>query len=122
MHFIGIKEQTTKTGYKQELRRYRAVNCEGCPLRSGCHRGTGNRIIERNPKLIRYREQARELLESEEGVEKRKQRWESEGVFGNIKQNHGFRRFMLRGKEKVTVETGLIALAHNLRRYAKREH
>jgi len=122
MHFIGIKEQTTKTGYKQELRRYRAVNCEGCPLRSGCHRGTGNRIIERNPKLIRYREQARELLESEEGVESRKQRWESEGVFGNIKQNHGFRRFMLRGKEKVTVETGLIALAHNLRRYAKRAH
>ena len=122
MRFIGIKEQQTTTGYKQELRQYQAVNCEGCPLRSGCHRAMGNRIIERNPKLIWYREQATQLLESEEGVENRKQRWESEAVFGNIKHNHGFRRFMLRGLAKVTVKTGLIALAHNLRRYAKREH
>jgi hypothetical protein len=37
-----------------------------------------------------------------------------EATFGNIKQNKGFRRFMLRGKEKVEIETGLIALAHNL--------
>jgi hypothetical protein len=37
-----------------------------------------------------------------------------EAVFGNIKQNKGFKRFMLRGKEKVTTEFGLIAIAHNL--------
>ncbi|WP_438940068.1 transposase, partial [Chitinophaga hostae] len=37
-------------------------------------------------------------------------------VFGNIKQNHHFRRFMLRGIEKVEIETGLLALAHNLRK------
>ncbi|WP_145331178.1 transposase, partial [Sphingobacterium siyangense] len=41
-----------------------------------------------------------------------------EPVFGNIKQNHGFRRFMLRGKEKVSIEWGLLAIAQNLRKKA----
>ncbi|MBO9564586.1 MAG: transposase [Niastella sp.] len=41
-----------------------------------------------------------------------------EPVFGNIKHNHQFKRFMLRGIEKITVETGLLALAHNLRKKA----
>ena len=51
---------------------------------------------------------------SEEGIEKRKQRWKVEAVFGNIKQNKGFRRFFLRGLEKVNTELGLIAIAHTL--------
>jgi len=38
------------------------------------------------------------------------------GLFTNIKNNHNFRRFMLRGKEKVSIETGWLALAHNLRK------
>jgi imidazole glycerol phosphate synthase subunit HisF len=37
-------------------------------------------------------------------------------VFGNIQNNHHFKRFMLRGIEKVSIETGLVALAHNLRK------
>jgi len=52
---------------------------------------------------------------SPEGIKHRKQRpADVEATFGNIKQNKGFRRFMLRGKHKVEIETGLIALAHNL--------
>jgi len=34
-----------------------------------------------------------------------------EPVSGNIKQNHGFRRFLLRGKKKVAVELGLLSIA-----------
>jgi hypothetical protein len=37
-------------------------------------------------------------------------------VFAAIKNNHQFKRFMLKGLEKVTIETGLLALAHNLRK------
>ena len=37
---------------------------------------------------------------------------------GNTKYNHKFKRFMLRGLEKVEIEAGLIALAHNLRKMA----
>ncbi|MFN0140006.1 MAG: transposase [Pyrinomonadaceae bacterium] len=56
------------------------------------------------------------MLTSDEGIEKRKQRWQVEAVFGNIKQNKGFRRFNLRGIDKATTEIGLIAIAHNLQR------
>jgi len=36
----------------------------------------------------------------------------------NLKNNHHFRRFMPGGKDKVSIETGLLALAHNLRKKA----
>ncbi|WP_157474928.1 transposase, partial [Dyadobacter sp. Leaf189] len=64
-------------------------------------------------------QQAEQLLKSEEGVAKRKKRcFDVEPVFGNIKANHGFRRFMLRGKQKVEIEWGLIAIAQNIRKRA----
>jgi len=43
---------------------------------------------------------------------------EVERVFGQIKQNRGFRRFLLRGLRKVTLEVGWLALAHTLLRKA----
>jgi len=114
----SIKRKTT-TGYEQTIKRYQAQNCEGCPLRAGCFKGKGNRVIDVNENLNRLKQQADELLTSEEGIKKRKQRcFDVEPVFANIKHNHHFKRFMLRGTEKVTVETGLLALAHNLRKKA----
>ncbi len=41
-----------------------------------------------------------------------------EAVFGNIKHNMNFKRFLLRSLEKVEVEIGLIAMAHNLKKYS----
>ncbi len=35
-------------------------------------------------------------------------------IFGNIKWNVGFNRFILRGKGKVATELGLIAIVHNM--------
>ncbi len=118
MTYIGDKPRRTRNGYLQIHKLYQAKNCEGCPLRGPCHKASGNRVIQRSPKLVRYKQRVRELLTSDEGIEKRKQRWQVEAVFGNIKQNKGFRRFFLRGIEKVNVEFGLIALAHNLQRFS----
>jgi len=39
---------------------------------------------------------------------------EVESVFGRLKHDWGFRRFRLRGLEKVKVEWGLLCMAHNL--------
>ena len=61
----------------------------------------------------------RELLTSGRGMMHRSNRpIESEAVFGDIKFNHGFRRFRLKSNRKVRVEFGLVALAHNLRKYS----
>ena len=42
-----------------------------------------------------------------------------EPVFGHIKEARGFRRFLLRGLEKVQVEWALLCTAHNLLKLAK---
>jgi transposase len=119
MENIGVRKRTTTNNYEQHYTRYRAKNCHGCPLRAACHKQKGNRVIEVNHTLNRFKEKARENLLSEKGIAHRKQRpWDVETVFGNIKQNKGFKRFMLRGLRKVEIETGLIALAHNLAKLA----
>ncbi len=117
MKKIGSHHQQTRTGYKTTITRYQAKDCEGCPLRSECHQQKGNRIILVNHNLNRLKRKADKRLKTKRGVEKRKQRcFDTEPVFANIKHNHNFKRFMLRGMEKVNVEIGLIALAHNLRK------
>ena len=61
---------------------------------------------------------ARALLLSEEGIRHRKKRpWEVESVFGNIKHNKGFKRFMLTGCDKVEIEAGLLSIANNLAKW-----
>ena len=117
MSFVGESTQTTKNGYKQLKRHYQAQNCNGCPMRGVCHKGEMNRIIEVNPHLMRYKAIIRERLNSKRGKEYRSQRpVDVEAVFGIIKSNHNFRRFMLRGMEKVEIEAGLLSLAHNIRK------
>ena len=119
MHKVGTKTRKTASGYPQQLTLYQAQNCKGCPLRGACHKAEGNRIIEVNHRLRAYRQLARKKLNSEQGIRKRKRRCtEVEAVFGILKQNHGFKRFSLRGKLKVEIETGLHALAHNFRKLA----
>jgi len=119
MRKIGEHQQKTKSGFTQIVTSYQARNCAGCPLRSSCHKAKANRIIQRNHNLIRLKQQAKQKLLSETGITHRKRRcWDVEAVFGNIKQNMNFKRFMLRGLEKVETEMGLIAMAHNLKKVA----
>jgi len=67
----------------------------------------------------RLKEKAKEKLTGEIGIKKRKRRSiEPETVFGNIKHNKNFKRFMLRGKSKVEIEVGLLAISHNLAKIA----
>ena len=55
------------------------------------------------------------MLNSEIGKAHRSKRpCDVKAVFGNIKQNKKFTRFMLRGIEMVSIEARLIALTHNL--------
>jgi transposase len=119
MKNIGSYTTMAKSGIKQTFTCYQAKKCTGCPLRSECHQQKGNRIIEVNHNLNRLKQKADKRLKSKRGIEKRKKRcWDTEPVFGNIKHNHHFKRFLLRGIDKVSVETGLLALAHNLRKKA----
>lgn len=121
MRNIGQKNNKSELGYLSMLIRYQAQNCTGCPLRCLCHKSKSDRIIEVNYKLNEYKEKARERLLSEQGICHRGKRCiEPEAVFAQIKHNHQFNRFRLRGLEKVNIEFTLVAIAHNLRKLAKK--
>ena len=77
------------------------------------------KAIEVNPKLRFFKERASQMLHTEERSRLRKKRSvDVETVFGDIKQNHGFTRFLLRGLEKVSLEFRLVAMGHNMRKLA----
>ena len=117
---IGDELSKSDLGYVSTISKYRAQNCTGCPFRGLCHKAKGNRVIEVNHKADEYRAKAKARLTSEEGLYHRSMRpIEPEAVFGDIKYDHGFKRFRLKGMAKVSVEFGLVALAHNLRKYAR---
>lgn len=119
LHYLYTGKYKTTNGYESERRFYECRTCQDCPLKSQCTQAKGNRRIQVSMKLIEYRRQARENLTSETGKALRKKRSvEVETVFGNIKHNMRFRRFHLRGLEKVNTEWGLICIAHNMRKLA----
>ena len=107
---------TRKTAheYLVQSHRYTCLDCGACPLKEQCARSEGNRSLSVSWNYWRLKKQARQLLTSQKGVKLRSRRgWEVEGVFGHIKYNRNFRRFMLRGLQKVRIELGLLSLAHN---------
>ena len=114
-----VRKETKKSsqGYPYEVHIYQAINCSNCPLRGACHKQQGNREIDVNKRLIRHKQKVREKLTSEQGLELRKRRCpEVEQTFGQLKSNKGFKRFLLRGLPKVTVELGLLSIAHNMQK------
>ena len=116
---ICSQNPKSESGYRAHTRLYQASGCTECPLRKECHNAEGNRIIRVNHRLNEYKEKVRKLLTSERGILHRSRRpIEPEAVFGQIKADRMFRRFRLRSLEKVNIEFGLVALAHNLRKMA----
>jgi len=109
----------TDNGYRGERRRYEAEECSGCPLKAQCTKAKGNRRVELSPQLKAWRQQASQNLTSEKGQKLRSLRGvEVESVFGRLKEDWGFRRFLLRGIEKVKTELGLLCIAQNMAKLA----
>ncbi|MCK9860875.1 IS1182 family transposase, partial [Paenibacillus sp. ATY16] len=112
---------TTESGYEIVTRNYRSMSCEGCPLKERCTKAQGDREIKVSKEYLRLKQQAREQLKRENGHALSVRRMhEPESVFGQIKNNRGFRRFLLRGLPKVSLEVGWLSLAHNLLKKAAR--
>jgi transposase len=105
----------TDNGYLGERHCYEAEDCSGCPLKTQCTKAKGNRRVEISFQLKAWRQQACQNLTSQKGQKLRSQRGvEVESVFGRLKEDWGFRRFLLRGMEKVKTELGLLCIAQNM--------
>lgn len=117
LEFEQERNRITNNGYTQTVRIYKGNGCKDCKLLEQCSKSKESRTIQININLEKYKKKARENLLSPIGKELRKKRnVDIETVFGNIKQNQGFKRFNLRGLDKVNVEFGLVAMAHNIKK------
>ena len=113
------KEQTSVNGYVSSRRVYECQDCQGCPVKAECTRSKDNRRIYIGIELQEMKKTAHDLLLSPIGLEMRSLRpIEAESVFGRLKQNWGFRRFLLRGLEKVNTEWGILCISHNIAKVA----
>lgn len=118
MTYRYTTKRTSKTGYESSVKVYQAQRCENCPLRSSCHNSAKERMIQVSPNLQRHRKIAKENLDSLRGIRlKKKRNWDVEPVFGHIKSNRLFNRFLLCSIEKVSIEMGLLAIAHNFKKW-----
>jgi transposase len=117
--YSHTEEYELRNGFKTHRRVYQSLNCKGCPHFENCVKGKTNRSIKINPEWEEYKAKARSLLNSPQGVKYRKHRGiDIEAVFGHIKKNRGYRRFMLRGLDKVNIEFGLLAMVQNIAKIA----
>jgi hypothetical protein len=107
-----------KTGYASCAKIYEAEDCTSCALADQCKKSQErNRTIKVNTQLDYFKQQACTNLNTDKGIALRRRRGvEIESCFGDIKHNMNFRRFHLRGKQKVKAEVGLVTMAHNLRK------
>lgn len=119
--FLFEKAQRSGLGYRSMARVYGCPDCSGCEHAGACLRnGAENRRIYVNPRYARFKKQAAERLTSDEGIDLRRRRaTDVETVFGDVKRNWSFKRFTLRGIEKVSHEWRLLMMGHNLRKLAK---
>ena len=119
---IGIKRQKNANGYVSEKKVYECSSCAGCPMKEQCIRAKSSTPLEKRNKRLEVAEyfaeqraRMEEKIESEEGKLLRMNRSiQAEGVFGYVKTDLQFRRFALKGFEKVGAEWTLLAMAFNV--------
>jgi hypothetical protein len=111
-------KRKSKSGFESEITYYECESCEGCPLKKQCTRAKANRKMSLSKEFIRQREESRKRIASPMGILLRMNRSiQSEGAFGIIKQDMGFRRFLNRGKKNVLCEMLLMAIGFNLNKW-----
>jgi transposase len=118
LSFRYIRKDKNKNGFISQARLYECEDCNNCPFADKCKKSTdNNRTILVNEQLERYKQMMRTNLRTQKGDKlKRKRGQEVESCFGDLKMNQGFRRFGLRGKEKVKTEAGIHMICHNIRK------
>ena len=123
LKFRRESTKTTENGYVVSTRYYSNDRCGRCPHRDKCHSSkNGYRTVRVNQVLNEYRPKVLEALTSDEGILLRRNRSiQVEGVFGVLKEDYGFRRFLTRGKKNVETQFFLLAFALNIEKLCNRE-
>lgn len=115
---IGISKRKSKSGYSSEITVYECEDCNDCPHKIACTKGAGNRRLSVSKKFQKQRTLSYQNITSLKGILLRMNRSiQVEGTFGVLKENHGFRKFLLRGKQNVRIEFLLLAMGYNINKF-----
>lgn len=118
-------ETSRQKGYTKTVEVYGCDDCSGCGHKARClykyneERDTGkNKVMKVNEVWVDLSAETHENIESERGILNRQIRSiQTEGHFGDIKENENFRRFHYRSSEKVKKEFLLYAIGRNMNKY-----
>ena len=112
-------EEKEQDGYTQTLEVYGCADCRGCEHKDP----DKNKVMKINEQWEELKEESHANVQSEKGILNRQIRSiQTEGHFGDIKENENFRRFNYRSTEKVYKEFMLYAIGRNINKYHRFLH
>ncbi len=123
-------ETREQDGYTQTFEVYGCADCSGCPHKEKClykynaEKDAGkNKVMKVNERWEELKEESHSNIQSEKGILNRQIRSiQTEGHFGDIKENEKFRRFNYRSAEKVYKELMLYVIGRNINKYHRFLH
>lgn len=109
---LTAQKKKTWAGYTQTLEVYGCADCRDCEYKAKClykynpeKDADKNKVMKINERWEELKEHSHANIQSEKGILNRQIRSiQTEGHFGDIKENDGFRRFHHRSAEKVYKE------------------
>ena len=118
-------ETSQQDGYRRILEVYGCEDCSGCEHKARCLYKYDNERDAKKNKVMKINEvwedlksESHENIQSEKGILNRQIRSiQTEGHFGDIKENDGFRHFHYRSEEMVYKEFQLYAMGRNINKY-----
>lgn len=124
LHHIRT-ETKEQAGYTQTFEVYGCADCSGCEHKAKClykynaeKDAEKNKVMKISEQWERLKEESQANIESEKGILNRQIRSiQTEGHFGDIKENNSFRRFNYRTSEKVYKEFMLYVIGRNINKY-----
>lgn len=120
LKFLNVIQKKSKIGYEISVKVYECESCEDCQYKSRCTKAKGNRQLQFSPAFTAKRHESYGNIISPTGIILRTNRSiQVEGVFGVLKEDYGFRRFLTRGKKNVKTEFILLCIGYNINKLHK---
>ena len=119
LSFAYKGKQRSATDFESKYSLYKCADCSGCPLRQRFSKAAQqeSKQLKVSWDFVRFRENSLENITTPKGIQYRVNRSiQSEGTFGILKQDWGFRRFLTRGNINIQAQIGLLAFAFNIKK------
>lgn len=114
---VSSKFKASKSDYNSIVTIYESKGCAECPYKNKCTKAKGNKRLHVSKDFVEKRKESLNNITTPEGKLLRVNRSiQIEGAFGVLKQDYGFRKFLLRGKKNIKTEFMLLNFGYNMQK------